>query len=164
MDLEFRGSKYIWSNMRYKNRQSLILERLDRCLANDQWIHLLSKAIVTHFPRTHSGHTPLILSLIRPFHGLNKPFRVETIWFHHEDFPNLINSSFFNCRDLTTGTIKFEDSAKAWNSHVFGNIFYKKKHILSRLEGIQKSVNYPTSSFFHELEKTLQFEFSNILR
>lgn len=30
--LGFRGSKYTWSSMRY--RQSLILESLDRCLAN----------------------------------------------------------------------------------------------------------------------------------
>lgn len=35
IDIGFRGSKYTWSNMRYRNRQGLILERLDRCFVND---------------------------------------------------------------------------------------------------------------------------------
>lgn len=41
IDLGFRGSKFTWSNMRYRNRQVLILERLDRCLDNDLWIPLI---------------------------------------------------------------------------------------------------------------------------
>lgn len=34
IDLGFKGSKFTWTNKRYRNRKSLILERLDRCLAN----------------------------------------------------------------------------------------------------------------------------------
>lgn len=36
IDVGFIGRKFTWSSMTYKNRQGLILERLDRCLANDQ--------------------------------------------------------------------------------------------------------------------------------
>ncbi|KAG5625866.1 hypothetical protein H5410_011084 [Solanum commersonii] len=38
VDLGLNGSKYMWSNKRYKNRRNLILERLDRCLAINFWI------------------------------------------------------------------------------------------------------------------------------
>lgn len=35
INLGFRGSKNTWSNIRYRNRQGLILEKLDRRLVND---------------------------------------------------------------------------------------------------------------------------------
>ena len=38
VDLGNEGSKYTRTNKMYKNRSSLILERIDRCFANDCWI------------------------------------------------------------------------------------------------------------------------------
>lgn len=62
IDLGFKGSKYTWLNKSYKQKHALIFERLDRFLANDDWIHLYLDAQVTHLPRTHSDHCPLLLS------------------------------------------------------------------------------------------------------
>lgn len=75
IDLGFRGSKFTWSNMRYINRQNLILERLDKCFANDQWIHQFPKASVLHLLRTYSDHCPLLLTFIRSSPTTQKPFR-----------------------------------------------------------------------------------------
>ncbi|KAH0714910.1 hypothetical protein KY284_007815 [Solanum tuberosum] len=59
IDLGFKGCKYTWTNKRYKNRLDPILERLDRCAANNSWILGYPHCTVTHFPRTKSDHYPL---------------------------------------------------------------------------------------------------------
>nr|XP_016515200.1 PREDICTED: uncharacterized protein LOC107831916 [Nicotiana tabacum] len=56
VDLGYKGSKYTWTNKRYKNRSSLILERIDRCFANDCWISQYPDASVNHLPKTNSNH------------------------------------------------------------------------------------------------------------
>ncbi|XP_019224694.1 PREDICTED: uncharacterized protein LOC109206328 [Nicotiana attenuata] len=38
IDLGYKGSKYTWTNKRYSNCNTLILERIDRCFANEGWI------------------------------------------------------------------------------------------------------------------------------
>lgn len=80
IDLRFRGSKFTWTNKRYRNRSSLILERLDRCFANQAWIDLFPEASVTYLPRTHSDHSPLLICLKRNLPISFKPFKMETIW------------------------------------------------------------------------------------
>ncbi|XP_075092464.1 uncharacterized protein LOC142172691 [Nicotiana tabacum] len=35
IDLGYKGSKFTWTNKRYSSRTSLILERIDRCFANE---------------------------------------------------------------------------------------------------------------------------------
>lgn len=62
IDLGYKYFKYTWTNKRHRNRQCLILERLDRCVANDSWIKHFPKSTVTHLPRTKSDHCPLLLS------------------------------------------------------------------------------------------------------
>lgn len=47
IDLGFKGPKYTWSNMRRNNR--LIMQRLDRGLANRSWITSYPKANIVGF-------------------------------------------------------------------------------------------------------------------
>lgn len=123
MDLGYKSSKYTWSNMRYKNRGSLILERLDRCLANDLWLHFFPEASILNLPRTHSDHSPLLIQLQQHLCTPCKTFRVESIWCSHRDFKTLVNNSFSEESNLTRATLDFEPIAKAWNKEVFCNIF-----------------------------------------
>lgn len=60
-DLGFKGSKYTWTNKKYRNMWALILERLDRCLANKSWINSFPDSTVTHLARTHSDHCAILL-------------------------------------------------------------------------------------------------------
>ncbi|XP_016566719.2 uncharacterized protein LOC107864811 [Capsicum annuum] len=163
IDLGFKGSKYTWSNRRYRNRNGLILKNLDRCLANDLWIYLYPEASITYLPRTNSDYSPLLLNIGSSPSNQIKPFRVESVCLSHQDFPNLINDSFLNFSCITMSTLDFEEKARVWNRLLFGNIFNKKKHLLAKLAGIQKSPNYPTSSFLQGLENTLLNEFNDIL-
>jgi hypothetical protein len=45
---------------------------------------------------------------------------------------------------------------KDWNKDTFGNIFKRKKELLSRLNGIQNSPHYGYNEFLDKLEKDLQ--------
>lgn len=60
LDFGFTGPKFTWTNLR-KNSQ-LIMERLDRCLANPSWLNLFPSMIVMHLPRMHSDHCPILLN------------------------------------------------------------------------------------------------------
>lgn len=60
-DLGYKGNRYTWtSNRRLGNH---IRERLDKLMANYEWINLFPNSLVTHLPRTHSDHCPLLLQL-----------------------------------------------------------------------------------------------------
>lgn len=72
IDLGFKGCKYTWTNKRYKNINSFIFKRLDRCVANTCWINHFLEATVRHRPRTKSDHCPMLLSLT------NSPFTPQT--------------------------------------------------------------------------------------
>lgn len=63
VDVGFKGSKFTWTNKRYRNRNDLILKRLDKCFANDSWIHIYPESQITHLPRIHFDHCSLLVNL-----------------------------------------------------------------------------------------------------
>ncbi|XP_075091919.1 uncharacterized protein LOC142172057 [Nicotiana tabacum] len=164
IDLGFKGNKYTWNNKRYSNIHSPILERLDRCLATSDLIEMYPNASVSHLPRTYSDHCPLLISLYNVQTNHNRPFRFETMWYGHPDLPLIIHQSFSNNDKLAHATCEFQHSVLKWNKEVFGNTFHRKKHIMSRLVGIQKFPQFPFSRFLQNLDTHLQKEYSNILR
>ncbi|XP_070002075.1 uncharacterized protein [Nicotiana sylvestris] len=165
VDLGFKGSKYTWSNKRYTNRHDLILERLDRCFSTDEWIEQFPDSIVTHLLRTQSDHCPLLLSLInRSQNKANKLFKFESLWCNHPDFLPIVQDNFTTNTDILRATTAFTNRVADWNKHVFGNIFHRKRHILARLAGIQKSSGCPFSTFLQDLEVKFQQDFSVILK
>lgn len=60
IDLGFSGGPFTWSNRRHGDR--LIRERLDRGVASPQWCVQFLRAVVRHFPRTVSDHSPFLLN------------------------------------------------------------------------------------------------------
>lgn len=90
----------------------MILERLDRYLVNDLWVHLYPEASVIHLPRTHYDHSPPILNLGSTLANQIKSFRVESMWLSNHDFPNLIKNSFLNYPYITVATSDFKKKAR----------------------------------------------------
>lgn len=92
-DLGFKGPKYIWNNYR-KRSKGLVMEHLDRYFINDGWINQYPNAIVDHFPRTYRDHKPLLIRLNPKFSPQTfRPFRLETMWCAHPQFPNLVKTA-----------------------------------------------------------------------
>jgi hypothetical protein len=78
VDLGFSGNPFTWSY--HKQSYDLIKERLDRSIANSQWIHFFPSYSVTHLLAHSSDHNPLLLDISIPSPSLPWPFRVEEFW------------------------------------------------------------------------------------
>ncbi|XP_075076902.1 uncharacterized protein LOC142163507 [Nicotiana tabacum] len=144
VDLGFKRSKYTWSNKRYTNMQDLILEKLDRCFATDEWIELYLESTVTHLPRAHSNRCPLLITITsQQYNDHRRPFRFESMWCSHPEFISIVHNQ--STSDLFGNTNISKTNVTTWNRHVFCDIFHKKKHILAKINGIQRSNAYPFS-------------------
>jgi hypothetical protein len=75
VDLGFVGNRFTWSNRREGSFN--IRERLDRGLANQNWVHLFPNSLVNHIPATQSDHCPLLISTTGSYLNIAKPFRFE---------------------------------------------------------------------------------------
>lgn len=151
IDLGFSGPRFTLSNL--QQADSLIQEKIDRAVANATWKCKFPDAKVTHLPRAHSNHCPILLKL-NPVCQLilDGTFRFQKMWLSQPDFEELVKSAWFEgTGGLKESILLFLRQATRWNKHAFGNIFYKKKCILARLKGIQLSLARRPSSFLTNL-------------
>ena len=164
IDLGLSGPKFTWSNCHDIN--SLIMERLDRALANPNWRILFPEASVSHLTRTHSDHCPILLTLCPTIpHSLPRPFRFENIWFSHSEFPKIVEQAWAVPATNLSGTFDtFASLVSNWNKLVFGNIFHRKNRILARLNGAQCALAANLSESLFRIEKKLKEDYFNILK
>lgn len=76
VDLGFSGPKFTWSNKR--SGATLILECLDRGIANGDWRILFPRATISHGTRIASDHSHLLLDTFGDQNLGPRPFRFET--------------------------------------------------------------------------------------
>ena len=160
IDLGYHGPRFTWSN---KRRHNPILERLDRGWANDAWITAFPNANLWHLPRVTSDHCPILLNLDNPTpnHG-PKPFKFEPMWLKHPNFHPTVSEAWNNERgeNVRVRLDHVRDSLILWNKTTFGDVFYRKRRVVGRLNGVQEALHRNPRSFFlqnleHELEKEI---------
>nr|XP_009591566.1 uncharacterized protein LOC104088573 [Nicotiana tomentosiformis] len=76
----------------------------------------------------------------------------------------MVKDSFPLNSTLLPSSQRFRTNVTIWNKHIFGNIYHKKKRLLTRIASIQKSPNYQFSQFLLNLENTLIEELESILK
>ena len=64
---------------------------------------------------------------------------------------------------LVDAISKFTDEATRWNRMQFGNVFNRKKNIMARLNGIQRTLANRPSTFLINLENELLKELEVVL-
>ena len=74
------------------------------------------------------------------------------MWLSHPTFPKVVTTALFNAIS------SFTNKARIRNRDYFGNIFYRKKRICARLNGIQTALANNPNSFLINLEKSLLIE------
>lgn len=58
---------------------------------------------------------------------------------------------------------KLTSSAKQWNRLVFGNLFARKRRVVTRINGAQKALSSRPNHFFVQLEQDLIKEYLEIM-
>jgi hypothetical protein len=163
LDLTTIGGRFTWH--RNHNGIRILSKKLDRGLANMNWRLSFPEAIVKVLCRLHSDHNPLLLRFGGlPLNRGTRPFRFEAAWIDHPEYMNLVNQSWNSSNHNTILALKtVSEKSTIFNKEVFGNIFKSKKHIESRLKGVQNYLERVDSSRHTLLEKELQQEYNHIL-
>ncbi|XP_028067839.1 uncharacterized protein LOC114270505 [Camellia sinensis] len=163
MNLGCTGPKFTWSN----NRQGLAntMERLDRALCNAEWRIIFLEGAVQNLPRTYSDHSPLMVYTegITKLSPINRPFHFEAAWLSHPSYKDIVNLSWNHESFLQENLSSLATNSLVWNKDVFGNIFKRKRWLLSRIEGIQKAQHFSSSHNLFLLEKDLISQYNKTL-
>ena len=94
-----------------------------------------------HLPRTFYDRCPVLVDLFRPPpNSSNRPFHFQTMWMLHPKFPKVVQGAWTESTSLLEATLNFTIKAKKWNVDMFGNVFIKKKRVLARINGAQKTL------------------------
>ncbi|KAL5785608.1 hypothetical protein ACOSQ2_008000 [Xanthoceras sorbifolium] len=127
---------------------------------------MFPEGFVRHLPRINSDHCPIVLNLYSahiPNNSL-KPFRFEAMWSSHAEYSGLVS----NCWTRNVGSLSEKLNAlaanlKDWNRDSFGCIFRRKRVLLARILGIQKSLSFNYNSSLVSLEYHLSSEYNDII-
>ncbi len=151
IDLGYNGPAYTWSNK--KNGCDLVLERLDRCLANVEWCMLFPHTTVYHLPMLYSDHAPIIAILNPIHHHPKKSFKFENWWISEKDFQkeaqagwSAINSNFHS------KAIHLGKHLSTWNKKK-GSLHSQLKQVENQILQVQSNAN--RANLLHE-EKRLE--------
>lgn len=165
MDLGALGLRMTRSNDREGFTHTL--KRLDQAFGNGKIRVKFPDAVVTNLPQKIFDHNSLLINLTGTnSNSLNfvRPFRIESMWFTHPDFKDLVSFNWLNCNnDHLTAINKLADSTKNWNNNGFVNLFRRKRRTLARLAEVQKAKATMFSSNLEFLERELRKDYLNIL-
>ncbi|CAJ2657672.1 unnamed protein product [Trifolium pratense] len=166
IDMGAMGPKFTWRGPKYHGGQR-IFQRLDRALCNGQWRLQFPDGFVKVLTRLDfSDHHPILISPIEvPHPNAPRQFRFESAWLLEDKYTNMLSQSWNRDNSLIKNLSTVEREIKAWRFQSIDNVLYKKRELMSRLNGIQRSLQSAHyNSSLKRLEKKLQGELSIILR
>ncbi|KAK7824472.1 hypothetical protein CFP56_034315 [Quercus suber] len=143
VDLGFSGPDFTWHG---KRRGELVWERLDRGVANYDWLNQFLAGRVKHFQCFTSDHRSILLAL-NPngeSHKWNrKPFRFEAMWTSDSGCSNTVSRAWTHQVEGTpmhraVTKLKWcKKKLKRWSRQHFGNVknqIQKMKELLWKAE------------------------------
>ena len=79
LDIRYKGNPCTWKI--FLSSGQTIWERLDRSLANNEWLVQFGGSSVQHLMCSTTDHSPLLIlpEILEPV-NLDKPFRLEEMW------------------------------------------------------------------------------------
>ncbi|KAL4387186.1 hypothetical protein GQ457_09G024730 [Hibiscus cannabinus] len=92
-----------------------------------------------------------------------KPFRYLAAWNEHEDFPKMLARSWSHDLSLHENISQFQQQSRKWSVEVFGLINHRKRQLLARLRGIERTLESGPNLYLEELEKALKLELDIVL-
>lgn len=139
-DLGFKGNKFTWQ--RGNSPTTLIRERLDRMLANDEWCDLFPSWEVLHLPRYRSDHAPLLLKtgINDSFQRGQKMFKFEAMWLSQEECGKVVEEAWSgSCGETIARRLECVSSdLSCWATKKFGDLKKRKKKALDNLNALHQ--------------------------
>uniref|UniRef100_A0A803LIP8 Endonuclease/exonuclease/phosphatase domain-containing protein n=1 Tax=Chenopodium quinoa TaxID=63459 RepID=A0A803LIP8_CHEQI len=136
IDLDGTGTKHTW--FLGLTLDTFKSERLGRGLANEEWRLLFEEGAVRNLPKIKSDHGPILINTngFAPISMVNRPFKFQAAWMHHEKFEDFVHSTWDEATHIVPSLKEFAVKLECWNREEFHNIFCKKAKLWARLEGI----------------------------
>lgn len=120
---------------------------------------------VSHVHKLKSDHRPLLVSSSHSIDGRNEhPFRMLASWFDHAKFKKVVSNAWSGDITVSDNLDHFTTMAKVWNFTVFGNIFSRKRKVISELKRIQRVLKVRNSFRLRQREFDLRGELEEILK
>ncbi|XP_061365687.1 uncharacterized protein LOC133308973 [Gastrolobium bilobum] len=149
-DLGHKGPVFTW-------KRGNLYERVDRACANESWSLSFPHRVVSHLPFYSSNHRPLLLWEGQPnynSHG-NRPFRFLAAWLTHDNFSELVRSTWEEENDWTSASNLFRNKAGRWHRDCFREDANQKANLHARLNGIDRSLSQHPSHALERLQREL---------
>lgn len=168
MDLGFTGSQFTWKKL--FNDGHSVWERLDRGLANREWLLKFAGTIVHHLPSFTSNHCPIwIVPWDLIFSITTKPFRVEEMWLAKKGRTDTIQAVWAeqDSSNLGIKVIKKIERCgiklKKWSMKSFGSIrreleLKKKETVKAEKEAMRSGQNFRVKELMLELNNLMDKE------
>ncbi|KAK1367590.1 hypothetical protein POM88_033682 [Heracleum sosnowskyi] len=141
-DTGFKGSGFTWQ--RGNTPRTLVRERLDRFLANDNWCELFPQYEVSHLPIYRSDHAPILLKADVTGRGYagDRRFIFEALWLSNVDCEKVIQEAWNDSvgDDIPTRLKFCSERLLSWAKSTFGNIKKRIKETEKRLKNMQNSL------------------------
>ncbi|TYH48911.1 hypothetical protein ES332_D10G100100v1 [Gossypium tomentosum] len=131
-------------------------QRLDRAICNSEWDSFSPNRSVRNLHRLKSDHRPILISFkLNVSKGL-RHFRCLASWMSHVDFGNFVNSSWNTELVVGDNLERFQESVREWNKQVYGNIFVRKRKMISDWKGFKKSLRFVL--FNHFIDGSMNYD------
>ena len=138
-DLSFVGQSFTWCNGHLGEQRMLL--RLDRMVANANWMELFQEARVHYFSMSSSDHCLLLLILKKgqPKKSIKKHFFFEAMWMREERCREVVELYWDSFRGepkykITNKLKNCQENLQRWNQRVFGNVNKSLKQKQDRLQ------------------------------
>ena len=124
VDLGFKGNIFTWQ--RGINVDTMVKERLDRCMANNAWCAMFQFSEVLHFPIYKSDHARILLKFGRDKtrHKKGKLFRFESLWLSNGECEKVVGNAWREHAgsDIHSRVSGVASSLACWARVTFGDI------------------------------------------
>ncbi|XP_019151927.1 PREDICTED: uncharacterized protein LOC109148646 [Ipomoea nil] len=162
VDMGYSGPKLTW--VKHESTDGAKGARLDRAMCNLEWRGRYPEAVVEHLPCVASDHAPLLIRLYgRQCSNRLNFFHFQAAWITHQDLQQVVGRIWSPEENLADNIRRVADGLSSWNMDVFGNVYTRKRSLLSRIGGIQKILARRSHSGLRRLERNLQTQLEETL-
>ena len=126
-DLGYRGTKFTWCKKLIDG--ITVWERLDRAVANSEWLSLFPGSSVTHLDAIFSDHKPFLIQLDGIPIRNQRPWRFEQVWLKDAACHTMVEATWVksifspNPMSVVEEILRtYQDKLHEWSRGSFGNI------------------------------------------